>query len=76
MPTTLHVTDVFEVPVTWAENCCSPPVARTTWLGDTVTDTAEEEPIVTVELAVAVTSAKEVTVTVTVGGAGAEVGAV
>ena len=30
IPPTLHVTDAFEVPVTFAENCCRPPVASTT----------------------------------------------
>jgi hypothetical protein len=70
------VTDVFEVPVTVAENCCCPPVASTTWIGDTVTETVEGEPIVRVELALAVTSASEIAVTVTVAGEGAVAGAV
>jgi hypothetical protein len=72
----LHITDVFEAPVTWAENCCCPPVASTTSLGDTATVTAEGETIVTVEAAVAVTSAREVAVTVTVDGEGVVAGAV
>jgi hypothetical protein len=76
MPLTLHVTEVFEVPVTAAENCCCPPVPSTTWFGDTVTETVEGEAIVTVALAAAVTSASEVAVTVTVDGEGAVAGAV
>jgi len=64
------------VPVTVAENCCCPPVASTTWFGDTITETVEGETIVRVELAVAVTSASEVAVTVTVDGEGAVAGAV
>ena len=76
IPLTLHVTDVFEVPVTVAENCCCPPVASTTWFGDTVTETVEGEPIVRVELALAVTSASEIAVTVTVAGEGAVAAAV
>jgi hypothetical protein len=76
IPLTLHVTDVFEVPVTVAENCCCPPVARTTWLGDTVTETVAGEPMVSVEVALAVTSASEIAVTVTVAGEGEVAGAV
>jgi hypothetical protein len=76
IPLTLHVTDLFEVPVTVAENCCCPPVASTTWLGDTVTETVAGEPMVRVELALAVTSASEIAVTVTVAGEGAVAGAV
>jgi len=64
------------VPVTVAENCCCPPVASTTWFGDTFTETVEGETIVRLELAVAVTSASEVAVTVTVDGEGAVAGAV
>ena len=64
------------MPVTVAENCCCPPVASTTWFGDTVTETVEGETIVSLELAVAVTSASEVAVTVTVDGEGAVAGAV
>jgi hypothetical protein len=45
-------------------------------LGDTVTETVEGEPIVRVELALAVTSASEIAVTVTVAGEGAVAGAV
>lgn len=76
IPLIPQVTDVFEVPVTLALNCCCPMGARTTWLGETATETVEGEPIVRVEVAVAVTSAREITVTVTVDGVGAFVGAV
>jgi hypothetical protein len=76
IPLILHVTDGFEVPVTLALNCCCPMGARTTWLGETPTETVEGEPIVRAEVAVAVTSAREITVTVTVDGDGAFVGAV
>jgi hypothetical protein len=67
---------VFEVPVTLAENCCCPPVASTTWVGETPTETVEDEPTVTTEVAVTVTSASEVAVTVTFDGEGAFAGAV
>jgi hypothetical protein len=67
---------VFEVPVTVAENCCCPLVAITTWFGDTETETIEGDPMVRVELALAVTSASEIAVTVTVAGEGAVAGAV
>jgi len=40
------VTDVFELPVTEAVNCCVAPVARDTEPGFTETDTAGE-PVVT-----------------------------
>jgi hypothetical protein len=76
MPLTFQVTDVFEVPLTLAENCCCPPVASTTWEGETPTETAEDEPIVITEVAVTVTSAREVAVTVTFDGEGAFAGAV
>ena len=76
IPLILHVTDVFEVPVTLALNCCCPMGASTTSLGDTATETVAGEPIVRVEAAVAVTSASEVTVTVTVDGDGEFAGAV
>ena len=76
IPLTLHVTDVSEVAVTSALNCCCPLGPRTTSLGDTVTETVEGEPIVRVDVAVAVTSASEVTVTATVDGEGAFGGAV
>jgi hypothetical protein len=76
IPLTLHVTDVFAVPITVAENCCRPPVASTTWFGYTVTETVEGATIVRVALAVAVTSASEVAVTVTLDGEGAIAGAV
>lgn len=75
-PLILHVTDVFEVAVTSALNCCCPKGASTTAFGDTVTETVEGEPIVRVEVAVAVTSASEVTVTATVDGDGGFAGAV
>jgi hypothetical protein len=75
IPPTFHVTDLFVVPATAAENCCCPLVARTTSLGDTTTEMVVDDTIVTVEVAVAVTSAREVTVTVTVEGEGAFAGA-
>jgi hypothetical protein len=75
IPLTLHVTDALELPLTWAENCCCPLVASTTWIGDTETETVEGDEMVTVELAETVTSAREVTVTNTVDGAGAIAGA-
>lgn len=67
---------MFEVPVTLAENCCCPPVASTTWVGETPTETVEDEPTVTTEVAVTVTSTSEVAVTVTFDGEGAFAGAV
>lgn len=67
---------MFEEPATLAENCCWPPVASTTWVGETATEIVEDEPTVITELAVTVTSAREVAVTVTFDGEGATAGAV
>lgn len=76
IPLTLHVTAVFEVPVTFAEKCCCPPVASTTSFGETLTETVAGEPILTVALVLTVTSASDIAVTVTVAGEGAVGGAV
>jgi len=46
IPSTAHVTPVFEVPVTAAVNCCVPPVATLAELGLTVTVIPEADPTV------------------------------
>ena len=73
-PETLHVTFVFEEPVTVALNCCFAPTTTFAVLGATVTTTGGI--IVTVALADFVVSATEVTVTVTRDGEGITAGAV
>lgn len=74
-PATVQFTDVFVVPVTVAENCCTPPTE--TWAVDGATDTttAVAAAITTVAEADLVGVATEVAVTVTDEGLGTVEGA-
>jgi hypothetical protein len=74
VPLTLHVTPGEVVPVTFATNCCRPPVLI--WTLEGVTDTAMGVLIETAAEADFVTSANDVAVTVTWFGTGMTVGAV
>jgi hypothetical protein len=73
---TLHVTAVFVVPLTVAENCCCAPVE--TWVaeGETTTETDAADWITTAAEADFVESATEVAVTVARAGFGTVAGAV
>src|ERR1700683_3320631 len=71
---TCHVTELFEVPVTFAVNCNVSPVPIEATAGGTVTRIPES--IVTVADADLVVSCTEVAVTVTVFGLGTVAGAV
>jgi hypothetical protein len=74
---TIHVTAVFDVPVTVAENACDPKVgtATTAECPETTTWTPEPAWIVTEAVAVFVRSENEAAVTFTVAGDGTDVGA-
>jgi hypothetical protein len=74
LPTTLHDTAMFDVPVTVAVNCWWPPVSSCAVAGETVTETGGM--IVTDAVADFVGSAAEVAVTDTWGGLGIAEGAV
>jgi hypothetical protein len=73
-PLRLHVTAVFDVPVTVAENCCVFPVITCAVDGETVTATGGRT--VTIADADLVESATEVEVTFTCAGLGTVPGAV
>jgi len=73
-PLRLHVTAVFEVPVTVAVNCCVFPVTTCAAVGEMVT--ATDGRTVTVADAALVLSATEVAVTMTCAGLGTVLGAV
>ena len=73
-PETLHDTEVFEVPVTCAENCSDAEAAIVAEVGEMVTWTTGTT--VTAELADLVGSATEVAVTERKGGFGGTAGAV
>ena len=75
-PVTVHFTAVFEFPVTRAENCCWPRWAMVATVGAIVTAMLGAVPIVTLALPVCVTSDRDVATTSTIGGVGAEAGAV
>jgi hypothetical protein len=74
LPATLHVTVVFDVPVTVAVNCWWPPMRSCAVVGEIFTDTGGM--IVTDAVADFVGSATDVAVTDTCGGLGTEDGAV
>jgi hypothetical protein len=74
VPPRLHVTLVFEVPVTVAVNWCVLPAATSTVAGETFTATGAT--IVTVAVANMAVFAAEVTLTVTCAGDGIVPGAV
>lgn len=73
---TLHVTAVFVVPLTVAENCCCPPVETCVEEGDTTTETDADDWITTEAEADFVESATDVAVTVARPGFGTAAGAV
>jgi len=75
LPDTVHFTAVFAVPLTFAENCCRPPCAIVASVGETVTPTLTDVPIITLALADCVRSARDVATTNTIGGLGALAGA-
>jgi len=76
VPATDHITVGFVVPLTVAEYCCCRP--RLTWAvdGDTETDTAAADSIVTVAEADFAGAATDVAVTVAFGDLGITAGAV
>jgi len=73
-PDRLHVTLVFEEPVTVAVNCCVFPAATSALVGEILTATGAT--IVTVAVANFVVSTVEATLTVTCAGVGIVDGAV
>jgi hypothetical protein len=73
---TLHVTEVFEVPVTFAVNCCVPKFATLAEFGVTVTETGEAAVMVTVALPFIELFACDVAVIGTCGALGIAAGAV
>ena len=75
MPERLQLTPVSVVPLTKATNVCCWPTRTLAVVGERVTLTSEEVPMITAALADAVRSAREVAVTVTTSGLGAVAGA-
>jgi hypothetical protein len=73
-PEMLQATAVLALPVTTAVNCFCAPVVTCALVGEMEIET--DEPIVTVAVAETVKSARDVAVTVTLGGVGDVIGAV
>jgi hypothetical protein len=76
VPATVHFTEVFVLPVTFAENCCCPPALTWAVGGETETITDAADSITMVAEADFVGAATEVAVTVAWAGLGTTAGAV